>query len=78
MRVRVKTEDAGKRTVAVIDRKPETIKPPVFSGQQKNKASGTQPAADGSSAEQANKETVKPRKKRRYYYGKKKNGGAKT
>ena len=31
-------------------------------------------AADAK-AEQAKKETVKPRKKRRYYYGKKKNSG---
>ena len=76
--VRVKTEEAVKKTVSVIDRKPETIKPPVFNGQQKNKASRPQSAAEGGSAEQANKETVKPRKKRRYYYGKKKNGGAKT
>ena len=75
--VRVKAEDTARKTGREMDRKPETIKPPVYGGQQK-KAQQAIPSQEAGAEGQAKKETVKPRKKRRYYYGKKKIGGGNT
>ncbi|MCR4606402.1 MAG: stage 0 sporulation family protein [Oscillospiraceae bacterium] len=74
--VRLRAEDTGMKTGREMDRKPESIKPPVFNGQpKKDKPPQTAAPKENGAGEQAKKETVKPRKKRRYYYGKKKNSG---
>ncbi|MBQ6372559.1 MAG: stage 0 sporulation family protein [Oscillospiraceae bacterium] len=77
--VRLRAEDTGRKTGREMDRKPETIRQPVFNGQPKpGKAPEAPQPKQGAAGDPANRETVKPRKKRRYYYGKRKNSGGKT
>ncbi len=74
--VKLRAGDTGLRTGREMDRKPETIKSPVFrEPAKKDGAPQAAPVKESAAEGQANKETVKPRKKRRYYYGKKKSGG---
>lgn len=77
--VKLRAEDTGRRPGREMDRKPETIRSPVFREQPKKETADKVSAPkEGNSGDQANKETVKPRRKRRYYYGKKKNGSGNT